>query len=348
MEMKNYLFMLALPVLMISGCTDRSFALEDKTEAGASTVLPVKVSVGNTLLKGGGAVDGTADLEGKYFYVYAFRKHEKATYGTTAAEDPAVCLIDASLDGTAEKAGGRKARFVGAGSYAQWTGRAVNWPYGGNHKDAYDFFAYYIDDAELTDVIREDDRVDIKLTIDGSQDIMLSKAALTQAQLAGLSGSDRQAASEWSFSQFTAYRNISPVFTFSHQLTRLEFDVVADGSVTVEGISVLSERKAVLTVAHKDVESLGISFTDSNIWKMNAAAALDYSLSTVSKDGVDYVMAAPSDRYRVYVKVASAGVTEVLSAEVSSSSGKFLPGKVYGFCLTVKGTEPGDLYVEMK
>lgn len=348
MEMKNYLFILALPVLMISGCTDRSFALDDRTDAGASTVLPVKVSVGNTLLKGSGPVDGTADLEGKDFYVYAFRRHDKAIYGTTAAEEPAVCLIDASLDGETGKVGGRKARLTGTGSYAQWAGRAVNWPSGENHKDAYDFFAYYIDDAELTDIIREDDRVDIKLTVDGSQDVMLSKAALTQAQLAGLSGQDRQYASDWSFSQFTAFRNISPVFTFRHQLARLDFEVVAEGDVTVEGISVLSMRKAVLTVAHKDESKLGITFTDSNVWSMNDAAAQGYSLRTVSEDGADYVMAAPSDRYRVYVKVTGGGASEVLSAEVRTPSGRFLAGKSYGVLLTVNGTGPGNLHVETK
>lgn len=348
MEMKNYLFMLALPVLMISGCTDKSFVLDDRTEAGASTVLPVKVSVGNTLLKGSGSVDGTADLEGKDFYVYAFRKHDKATYGTTAVAGPAVCLIDASLDGETGKVGGRKARLTGAGPYAQWAGRTVNWPCGGNHKDAYDFFAYYIDDAELTDVIREDDRVDIKLTIDGSQDVMLSKAALTQAQLTGLSGQDRQCASDWSFSQFTAFRNISPVFTFSHQLARLDFEVIADGGVTVEDISVLSMRKAVLTVAHKDESKLGISFTDSNIWSMSAVAAQDYSLHTVSEDGAEHVMVAPSDRYRVYVKVTGGDVSRILSAELRNPSGKFLTGKRYGVRLKVNGTEPGNLYLETK
>lgn len=343
--MRDYMMLLAASVMLLTGCAEKTYSGDVEDNKGASVTLPVKVAAGSPSVKGGYAVDGLEDMEGKDFYVYAFRKNDKASYTVTSASDPSVCLIDASSDGTVEQVGGKAARLTGAGFYAEWTGNKVNWRSGENHKDAYDFFAYFIDDAVPSRIIREDDRVAVELTMDGSQDIMLSKAALTASQLSGLNAADRDKAIACSYSHFTAFRNISPVFTFEHQLVRLDFESVAGD---VEGISVLSARKARLTVAHKDESELGIAFTD-NVASMNDGAASGYALRLPDIGGSS-LMVAPSDSYRVFVTVNENGVRKTVSAEMDhpSQDGRFASGECYAVRLTVDGTGGVDIETELK
>lgn len=348
MKMKNNVFILVLAGLVFSACTDKSFSGADSTyDIGASANIPVRVAVGNALVKGAGDVGGIDDLYGKDFYVYAFRKSSKVRYDVTAAADRAYCLLDASVDGeSGQWAGGKRARFA-VGPYASWPGKSVNWPNGENHKDAYDFFAYFIDDAELTGIARSDEKIDIRVTIDGSQDIMTSKA---HVQNTGFNGQDLQAVSAWSFSQFTAFRNIVPTFTFNHGLTRLCLAAGTGGDVTIEELSVLSKKKAVLTLIHKDETQAGISFTDGNIWTMNDDAAYKYALKAYAdaQDGRHHVLVAPADKYRVFVRVNENGASKVLSAEFTNSGKSFEAGRSYNVSVTVKRNDAGVLYVETK
>ncbi|MGM9764438.1 MAG: hypothetical protein ACI3ZQ_10510 [Candidatus Cryptobacteroides sp.] len=346
--MRNSIFILVFASIVLSACTDKSFAGPDSTQdIGASAVIPVRVAVGNALVKGVGDVDGIDDLYGKDFYVYAFRKSRKVRYDVTAATDRAYCLLDASTDGeTGQWTGGKKARFA-VGPYASWPGKSVNWSNGENHKDAYDFFAYFIDDAELTKIVRSDDKIDIEFTIDGSQDIMTSKA---HVQNTGFSGQDAQYVSAWSFSQFTAFRNIVPTFTFNHGLTRLCIATGTDGAAEIEELSVLSKKKAVLTLVHKDETQTGISFTDGNVLTMNNDAAYKYALKTFAdaQDGRHHVLAAPADKYRIFVTVNENGASKVLSAEFTNSGKGFEAGRSYNAGVTVKRDGSGNLYLEMK
>ena len=346
--MRNSIFILVFASIVLSACTDKSFSGADSTyDIGASANIPVRVAVGNALVKGAGDVGGIDDLYGKDFYVYAFRKSSKVRYDVTAAADRAYCLLDASVDGeSGQWAGGKRARFA-VGPYASWPGKSVNWPNGENHKDAYDFFAYFIDDAELTKIVRSDDKIDIEFTIDGSQDIMTSKA---HVQNTGFSGQDAQYVSAWSFSQFTAFRNIVPTFTFNHGLTRLCIAAGTDGAAEIEELSVLSKKKAVLTLVHKDETQTGISFTDGNVLTMNNDAAYKYALKTfaAAQDGRHHVLAAPADKYRIFVKVNENGASKVLSAEFTNSGKGFEAGRSYNAGVTVKRDGSGNLYLEMK
>lgn len=333
--MKNLLYIFTASVLLVQGCSDRAYVGGLEDENGASCILPVKVSVGSPSAKGGYAVDGVDDMRGKDIHVYAFRKSDKASYKVMSAADPAECLVDASSDGNPEDAGGKVARLSGTSFYADWVGKRVNWPTGDNHKDTYDFFAYYADDAELSEVIREDDRVVVGLTIDGSQDIMLSKASLTASQLSGLNDDDKEKALFWSYSQFTAFRNISPVFTFSHQLVNLDFETAAG----IESVAVLSNKKALLTVAHKTESELGISFID-NVAPMAGKEALEYALKVEGNS----VLVAPAAKYMAYVTLN--GASDPVVVEISMDGKRFLAGKSYTVRLTADASAPWSVHAE--
>ncbi|MCM1502122.1 MAG: fimbrillin family protein [Bacteroidales bacterium] len=332
--MKHILPILITAALVLPNCSKGTYSADYKENYSYSTALPVRVSVGSPSLRGAGPVEDFSGLVGKRFNVYAFRKSPKVSYTSLSLADPLSCLVDASSEGDMEQVGGKVARIGGKTFYADWTGRRINWPSGDRHQDAYDFFAYYIDNAEVSEIRREDDNVSIALTIDGTQDIMLSKAALTPSQLSGLSASDREEAAILSYSHFTAVRAISPVFTFRHQLVRLDFDAAPDVAVQV-----LSPKNALLTVAHKDESSLGISFTD-NVGKMIGNAAREYAFEV--KGGTVFV--APAESYRIYV--TSHGRT--VEAEITNpqSGNPFCSGEKYSVRLSQAGQDAGIIDVE--
>lgn len=340
MNMKNCI-LLSLSLLVLSSCSDRQFTLEDKNDIGADRTLPVRMSVGEAFLKS--AVQTADDMDGRTFYVYAFRKHEKADYRVTATEDRGYCLLDSSIDGMTENIGGKSVTYDSNSQFVRFNGKSVNWPNGECHKDAYDFFAYYTDGAEVKAVSRGEDIVTVSFTIDGTQDIMLAKAALTKKQSGNLNAADKEAATAYSFSHFCAFRNIYPAFTFAHCLAKLDFEIVTQNGVEVENVSVLSPRNARLTVAAKDESMLGISFTDSkSIWNIDGTEAERYAIEL---DG-ECLMLAPSGKYRLYATVLDNGTRKVLSTDFTGKSNEFTGGKEYKMKITVKGSGTKDLTVQ--
>ena len=129
---------------------------------------------------------------------------------------------------------------------------------------AFDFWAYRLDDCEGADeeaVLSDDETYMYKeFTMDGSQDIMVAKAELTEAQFTALEaeGLDETAAKERSYSAWTARKDVHPNLKFTHELTRLDFSVKAgneaaanqDTGIKVEKIEVLSKTTGQIIVAY--------------------------------------------------------------------------------------------------
>ncbi len=89
----------------------------------------------------------------------------------------------------------------------------------------FDFFGYHADDA-LTGALDDTDNAKwtVPFTIDGTQDLMSTKAALTPDQIA-IPGVG--ATYEDYYSAKAARKGIDPTLTFKHLLTRLQFSVKA-------------------------------------------------------------------------------------------------------------------------
>ena len=342
--MKNSIWSALAAVLLAGGCADDTYKGNFEDGNSSTLTLPVRISVGNPFIKG--SVSDISDINGKSIYVYAFRKNDKVSYKSTSEENRNECLIDGSPVKEGGFPAGKAARVEAGSPYAAWSGKGVNWPAGDNHRYAYDFFAYYLGGAELKDVIREDDCVKLKFSITGKEDVMVSKAVPTASQLSGLGSSDKYEAVALSFSHFTALRSISPVFTLKHQLVKLDFEIAA-GQVEIEEISVLSGKEAELTVAHKNESEMGISFTD-DVDSMSGDKALGYAISLKPSANQAMLLAAPSERYRVFVKVKADGVSETIASEILNpvKGRHFASGENYKVKLTAKGVSPEDLTVE--
>lgn len=118
---------------------------------------------------------------------------------------------------------------------------------------AYDFYGFSFDDAILLEGVTypptttEDTKyIDYKLTINGTQDIMIAKAELTEAQKNGtISENGKLAPDDYSkaFSSWAARRGVQPTMNFEHLLSRLDFvakvgaEVSKDATIAINDVA---------------------------------------------------------------------------------------------------------------
>ena len=132
----------------------------------------------------------------------------------------------------------------------------------------YNFYAYYLDNLEIEDskINRTKDSIYMNVQINGTQDLMTSKAALTKSQL----DPDKYTAEELKmfeqnyYSSLTGQKGIQPVFRFKHMMTRFVFRLYPAireaQNVYVEKIEVLDPiNEASFTVVHKDTSNIRIN-----------------------------------------------------------------------------------------
>ena len=271
----------ALAILMLQSCLSGSYegAASDLFDQGEK--VPVEVEVGdpsggilnrqNSHTKGAGPIDNITQVEGKDIYVYAFRTDLFTSYAKTSAVDNINTLVDGSIDRKGSLAG-RKARTTGS-MYLDWVESSNKLYYHSNDMKyvPYEFYAYYLDGLEVpdSDYTRTDDAVKIRVQIDGRTDLMSAKAELLEQQLENCPEDERGYAREYTFSYFTAIRNIHPRFYLKHHLSRFEFELLpglTEGeakNIQVVSIKMYSKYKADFVVAEKSHPSqLGLRFED--------------------------------------------------------------------------------------
>lgn len=140
-------------------------------------------------------------------------------------------------------------------------------------KNAFDFWGYRLDDADITAAEDKEgsenaaaiennrfvpylssDSLLIGFNIDGTQDIMAGKAVPTEDEITKCGGADNI------YSAFAARRDVQPNIKFEHLLSRLNFQVLdgkktettdPDKAVQVTGITVKSKATGKLVIAYK-------------------------------------------------------------------------------------------------
>lgn len=271
------LILVLICISALLSCTNRAWegiTDEQYDDLDEGTPVPVVISMGNhqdSFTKGTGAVDPE---DGKLWknvdlYVYAFQRGSE-TYSHLASENNSTTLVDGSIDNP-ESLFGRKATYDGLDSYIAWsnTNLDVYYPLG---KQPFDFFAYYIDDApvDASTISRTNTSISFPIEIDGSRDIMTAYADFSEDQVAGrgFSPDEIQTLEEYSFSSWTARRNVNPTLQFKHHLTRLRFEVYPglpnSDKVYVNELRVKSKASAQFTVAASDPSQMGLDFSISS------------------------------------------------------------------------------------
>ncbi len=138
----------------------------------------------------------------------------------------------------------------------------------------YNFFAYHIDDAVISNAQRESARIYYDFDIDGTQDIMTGfSKRLTAKTLAErhskveLTPEERyKVLNIGNYSSYSSMLNIHPIIDMKRALTRLQFRAYpADrscDSVFIDSISIESRYHGRITVAARDSNEIGVSFTE--------------------------------------------------------------------------------------
>ena len=326
---KSFIFATMAAAALFAGCSSN----DDLTSnPGGDVINPnteqvaIKIGVAqavSTGMRGTGTVGGVADIAngtdgytagadniwaGQQIKVYMFEKVTDANQKLTLAKDGQnVSLYENTAMYTPGSAD-NKIPDMGAEAFTNFgeamitTGKIQYWPLNGN----YDFFGYHGDDAVAVTAVNPVQDGDIvtaykaDFTIDGSQDLMSTKAAPTTAdtELPGYEASKIYSAS-------MARKNIQPNLTFNHLLTRLTFNIKAGND----------EAAGVKITGYKDGN------VDKTIADYNAAVAASQDVSgwTAVKAQTDPTTAAYTG-----VKVSK---IEILSKK----TGKMLPSKTASF-----------------
>lgn len=130
---------------------------------------------------------------------------------------------------------------------------------------AYDFFGYYGDDAVTgdakTEAMNGTNVLYKSFVINGSQDLMIAKAVLSDADKAKLDAEDINKA----YSSYTARRDVQPSMKFEHLLTRLVFNIKGMGSskpenVYVQSVKVMSKTTGKLVFVYAADANKGIQW----------------------------------------------------------------------------------------
>ncbi|MGN0310914.1 MAG: hypothetical protein ACI4C3_10100 [Bacteroides sp.] len=217
--------------------------------------------------------------ENAIFYVYAFRSDDPLmSYEVQSKDDKETCLIDGSSESEPATYNGqyhgRKMTLNkdDASAIFNWKDSKQNVPYYSslNQTRKFNFFAYYLDDAEVTGMTRNLDGIYIDFKINGTQDVLCAAARFTQEQEENASkvqnASERQNLQNYRYSTYTGHRNYMPVFTFPHNMTLLCVQAyggeLAADSIFIEGVEVVTKYKGRLTAAAKDTTKVGITFAD--------------------------------------------------------------------------------------
>lgn len=274
---KNLVFVAMAATLLVACSQDDRKIVEDndplkiRLTAGAPGTFVQTKSIGTV-----GDIEGNANNKwnDQTIYVYALSKTDKTIV----------------LDEVGVKLENKKAT-AHADNTLTWADGID--PYFPIDNNAYNFYAYHVDDAATmaADVpqVQKDVNNDLYLQvkINGAQDLMTGKAVLTDVQKQALqtkweekhSGSTATAEildAEYgkAFSAYTARRGVQPVVQFKHVLTRFVFNVlpgIADANlVSIDSLGVESATAGklyfALDKASEDSIALDESVENEILW----------------------------------------------------------------------------------
>ncbi len=281
----TYVFLLAF----LTSCWDYTYPGQKETDEYRLQSTNVRVSVGGydmlpskagDFTKGSGPIDNKEDMLWRNDSIYVFSFHQDApSYTYTSAEsgfedeNPPVCLVDGSRDNRGSKLG--KLAHLTDVEFVEWDVQdfALKYP-GGNPNGLarYNFFGYYVDDFKIDEsaVRRTEDEISFPVVVDGTRDYMTARAILTEDQLAGagLSKEERLKVPDHVFCSYTANMTVHPQLYFEHHLCRLDFELYpgnenCDG-LYIQKVELRARTKAEMTVVHKDVERMGLTFPEED------------------------------------------------------------------------------------
>lgn len=232
-----------------------------------------------TISRGSGAIDVDRPhvKENATFHVYAFLTNNYAykgeidytrkfvADGNVGEDDVIQCLVDnpeTGMGAATRLQNNMMLDFVDNTSYYY---NSINQDY------KYNFYAYYVDDAEIEGnrAVREKDNIHMNIKIDGTQDIVSAIASITDKQIQSIDPEEDKwffsnvLNNELVYSTLTGHRFIVPVLNAKHCMSRFKFKIVGEDAMSdgiyIQDIYVKAQRDWRFTVAADDFSKVGLS-----------------------------------------------------------------------------------------
>lgn len=312
-----------LCMLLLCGCSRGTYVgeLPEDDDAPLTENIPIVLGFGvssfDILTRGSGAVESGTNLEfwkNAKFYVYAFNKNVETDLSVRWSEaNEDICLLDAnrlSEDGGQSSSHGKEVRVKVDNSnlmpfFPDDKTGSQDIYYNMKHTDwPYNFFAYYLDDLDLTQLqcVREKNRIYYDVELDGRRDFMSSVANPKLQEDKYANNPYKQKIMDRAYSAYSASHGLNPVFSFQHHLVRLRFVICrpAEGgsvpsineSLVVKKVSVKSKVRGRFTVAVNDIDAddagkthVGLSFNREDYASEEAYANSEDYLYLLKKNG---------------------------------------------------------------
>ena len=312
-----------LCMLLLCGCSRGTYVgeLPEDDDAPLTENIPIVLGFGvssfDILTRGSGAVESGTNLEfwkNAKFYVYAFNKNVETDLSVRWSEaNEDICLLDAnrlSEDGGQSSSHGKEVRVKVDNSnlmpfFPDDKTGSQDIYYNMKHTDwPYNFFAYYLDDLDLTQLqcVREKNRLYYDVELDGRRDFMSSVANPKLQEDKYANNPYKQKIMDRAYSAYSASHGLNPVFSFQHHLVRLRFVICRpeeggsvpsiNESLVVKKVSVKSKVRGRFTVAVNDIDAddagkphVGLSFNREDYASEEAYANSEDYLYLLKKNG---------------------------------------------------------------
>ena len=312
-----------LCMLLLCGCSRGTYVgeLPEDDDAPLTENIPIVLGFGvssfDILTRGSGAVESGTNLEfwkNAKFYVYAFNKNVETDLSVRWSEaNEDICLLDAnrlSEDGGQSSSHGKEVRVKVDNSnlmpfFPDDKTGSQDIYYNMKHTDwPYNFFAYYLDDLDLTQLqcVREKNRIYYDVELDGRRDFMSSVANPKLQEDKYANNPYKQKIMDRAYSAYSARHGLNPVFSFQHHLVRLRFVICRpeeggsvpsiNESLVVKKVSVKSKVRGRFTVAVNDIDAddagkthVGLSFNREDYASEEAYANSEDYLYLLKKNG---------------------------------------------------------------
>ena len=312
-----------LCMLLLCGCSRGTYVgeLPEDDDAPLTENIPIVLGFGvssfDILTRGSGAVESGTNLEfwkNAKFYVYAFNKNVETDLSVRWSEaNEDICLLDAnrlSEDGGQSSSHGKEVRVKVDNSnlmpfFPDDKTGSQDIYYNMKHTDwSYNFFAYYLDDLDLTQLqcVREKNRIYYDVELDGRRDFMSSVANPKLQEDKYANNPYKQKIMDRAYSAYSASHGLNPVFSFQHHLVRLRFVICRpeeggsvpsiNESLVVKKVSVKSKVRGRFTVAVNDIDAddagkphVGLSFNREDYAPEEAYANSEDYLYLLKKNG---------------------------------------------------------------
>ena len=312
-----------LCMLLLCGCSRGTYVgeLPEDDDAPLTENIPIVLGFGvssfDILTRGSGAVEMGTNLEfwkNAKFYVYAFNKNVETDLSVRWSEaNEDICLLDAnrlSEDGGQSSSHGKEVRVKVDNSnlmpfFPDDKTGSQDIYYNMKHTDwPYNFFAYYLDDLDLTQLqcVREKNRIYYDVELDGRRDFMSSVANPKLQEDKYANNPYKQKIMDRAYSAYSASHGLNPVFSFQHHLVRLRFVICRpeeggsvpsiNESLVVKKVSVKSKVRGRFTVAVNDIDAddagkthVGLSFNREDYASEEAYANSEDYLCLLKKNG---------------------------------------------------------------